>query len=132
MDIRTKRIYEQQDPGDGMRILVDRLWPRGLSKEAAKVDYWARMIAPSNELRKWYGHDPAKWTEFQKRYAAELDGQAEEIALLLKKIGHGRATFLYSSTEKKRNNAHALKYYLEERENSMKFQQEMQNTIDIP
>lgn len=120
MDIRIKRIYEQRDPGDGTRILVDRLWPRGLSKEAAKVDYWARMIAPSNELRKWYGHDPAKWAEFQKRYAAELDGQAEEVALLLKKIEHGRATFLYSSTEKKRNNAHALKYYLEERENSMK------------
>lgn len=132
MDIRIKRIYEQQDPGDGTRILVDRLWPRGLSKEAAKVDYWARMIAPSNELRKWYGHDPAKWAEFQKRYAAELDGQAAEVALLLKKIEHERATFLYSSTEKKRNNAHALKYYLEERENSMKLQQEMQNTIDIP
>jgi uncharacterized protein YeaO (DUF488 family) len=132
MDIRIKRIYEQRDPGDGTRILVDRLWPRGLSKEAAKVDYWARLIAPSNELRKWYGHDPAKWAEFQKRYATELDGQAAEVALLLKKIEHGRATFLYSSTEKKRNNAHALKYYLEARENSMKLQQEMQNTIDIP
>lgn len=127
MDIRIKRIYEQQDPGDGMRILVDRLWPRGLSKEAARVDYWARDLSPSKELRKWYGHDPARWEEFQKRYAAELDGQAEDVALFLKKIGQGRTTFLYSFTEKERNNAHALKYYLEERENSGRLQRENPN-----
>lgn len=75
MEIRIKRIYDGTDPEDGTRILVDRLWPRGLSKEAAKVDHWAKEISPSNELRKWYGHDPAKWGEFQKRYAAELEGK---------------------------------------------------------
>jgi uncharacterized protein YeaO (DUF488 family) len=123
MDIRIKRVYEQPDPKDGTRILVDRLWPRGLSKEAAKVDYWARMISPSNELRKWYGHDPDKWAEFQQRYAAELDGQAGEVALLFTKIEQGPATFLYGSTEKRLNNAYALKYYLEKCENCMKLQQ---------
>ncbi len=116
MDIRIKRVYEQPEPGDGTRILVDRLWPRGLSKEAAKVDYWARVISPSNELRKWYGHDPAKWAEFQQRYAAELDGQAMDVALLCKKIEQAPATFLYGSTEKKLNNAYALRLYLEKRE----------------
>ena len=113
MDIRLKRVYEKPEPGDGTRILVDRLWPRGLSKQAAKIDYWAKMISPSSELRKWYGHDPAKWAEFQQRYAAELDGQAAEVALLLKKMEQGPATFLYGSTEKQLNNAHALKIYLE-------------------
>jgi uncharacterized protein YeaO (DUF488 family) len=124
MDIRIKRVYEQPDPGDGIRILVDRLWPRGLSKEAAKIHYWAKMISPSSELRKWFGHDPAKWVEFQQRYAAELNGQAEEVAFLLKKIEQGTATFLYGSTEKKLNNAHALKLYLEKSENLMKLPQD--------
>jgi uncharacterized protein YeaO (DUF488 family) len=124
MDIRIKRVYEQPDPGDGIRILVDRLWPRGLSKEAAKIDYWAKMISPSSELRKWFGHDPAKWVEFQQRYAAELNGQAEEVAFFLKKIEQGTATFLYGSTEKKLNNAHALKLYLEKSENLMKLPQD--------
>jgi uncharacterized protein YeaO (DUF488 family) len=124
MDIRIKRVYEQPVPGDGIRILVDRLWPRGLSKEAAKIDYWAKMISPSSELRKWYGHDPAKWVEFQQRYAAELNGQAKEVALLLKKIEQGTATFLYGSTEKKLNNAHALKHYLEKIRNVTKLQQD--------
>lgn len=120
MDIRVKRVYEQPDPEDGIRILVDRLWPRGLSREAAKVDDWARKISPSNELRKWYGHDPAKWDEFQRRYAAELDEQAAEVVLFLKKMEHGPATFLYGSTEKHLNNAHALKIYLEKRKRLMK------------
>jgi uncharacterized protein YeaO (DUF488 family) len=124
MDIRIKRVYEQPDPGDGTRILVDRLWPRGISKEAAKIDYWARTISPSGEIRKWYGHDPARWAEFQRRYAAELDGQAGEVALLLKKIEQGPATFLYGSTENKLNNANALKLYLEKWESFTKLQQD--------
>jgi len=124
MDIRVKRVYEQPDPGDGTRILVDRLWPRGLSKEAAKIDYWARMISPSNELRKWYGHDPAKWVEFRQRYAAELEGQAGEVALLLTKIEKGPVTFLFGSTEKRLNNAHALKIYLEKSEKVIKNQKD--------
>ncbi|MBI5593054.1 MAG: DUF488 family protein [Deltaproteobacteria bacterium] len=122
MDIRIKRVYEKPDPGDGTRILVDRLWPRGLSKEAAKIDYWALTVSPSNELRKWYGHDPAKWVEFQRRYAAELDEQAGEVAILRKRIEQGPATFLYGSTEKELNNAHALKLYLKNLENLTKLQ----------
>jgi len=115
MQIKIRRIYDEAGPEDGTRILVDRLWPRGLSKEAAKVDQWARSISPSNELRKWYGHDPEKWKEFRRRYGAELDGQAEEVALLLERIGEGPVTFLYGSTERRLNNAEALKLYLEER-----------------
>ncbi len=115
MEIRIKRIYEQPGPDDGMRILVDRLWPRGLSRQAAKVDHWARTVSPSNALRQWYGHDPDKWAEFRKRYAEELDAQGEEVALLLEKIKVGPVTFLYGSVERKRNNALALKLYLEKR-----------------
>ncbi len=113
MDIRIKRIYEQPGPDDGARILVDRLWPRGLSREAAKVDHWARTVSPSDALRKWYGHDPDKWPEFRKRYAGELEVQGEEVALLIEKIKAGPVTFLYGSVERKRNNALALKLYLE-------------------
>ena len=114
MGIKIKRVYDRPGPEDGTRILVDRLWPRGLSKEAAKVDHWAKKIAPSNELRKWYGHDPEKWDEFRRRYGAELDGQAEEVALLREKLAKGPATFLYGSTERRINNAEALKLYLAE------------------
>ena len=112
MDIMVKRVYEDSSPDDGIRILVDRLWPRGISKEKARVDYWARTISPSNELRKWYGHDPAKWEEFKKKYYAELDGSTGDMKFLLEKIRKGRVTFLYSSTEKLLNNAQALKLYL--------------------
>ena len=112
MEIKTKRIYEPPEADDGTRILVDRLWPRGLSKAAAKLDFWAKALSPSRELRKWYSHDPEKWPEFRKRYAAELKGQPAEVALLLEKIKAGPVTFLYASTERRLNNAEALKLYL--------------------
>lgn len=115
MDVRTKRIYEQASEGDGRRVLVDRLWPRGISKERARVDHWARSIAPSDALRKWYGHDPSKWEEFRRRYFAELDANPEGVAELRAALGSGTATLLFSSKEEDLNNARALREYLEER-----------------
>lgn len=111
----VKRVYDKPAPGDGKRILVDRLWPRGLTKEKAKIEYWAKDIAPSNELRKWYGHDPAKWDEFRKRYFAELEKNSVAVARLREAMGKGVVTFVYSSTEQAINNAVALKLYLERR-----------------
>jgi len=111
--IKIKRIYEALAAGDGFRVLVDRLWPRGLSKEKARVDLWLREIAPSNELRKWYGHDPDKWTEFKKKYLEEIEEKKEEFDLLRKKAREGTVTFLFSSKEEKLNNAAALKEFVE-------------------
>ncbi|HEV2333352.1 MAG TPA: DUF488 family protein [Gammaproteobacteria bacterium] len=111
--ILLKRVYEKPAKTDGLRILVDRLWPRGLSKQKAKVDHWLRDIAPSTALRKWYGHDPARWPEFQRRYARELKAQPgalKELRALLK--AHITITLLFSSKEEKLNNAVALKAYL--------------------
>ena len=113
MEIKIKRVYEQPEAQDGTRILVDRLWPRGLSKGKAKIDLWVKDLAPSNELRKWYGHEPDKWEEFKKRYFADLDRQADEVKKLVAIIRKGRVTFLYSSKEEKINNAQALKLYIE-------------------
>jgi uncharacterized protein YeaO (DUF488 family) len=111
--ILVKRVYEEPDEADGHRILVDRLWARGLSKDKAKVDMWIKEIAPSTQLRRWYGHDPSKWSEFKSRYAAELEANPGEIEKLLREIQAGIVTFLYSSKENQRNNAVALKEYLE-------------------
>jgi uncharacterized protein YeaO (DUF488 family) len=111
--IKIKRIYQAPAVGDGFRILVDRLWPRGLSKEKAKVDLWLRDISPSNELRKWYGHDPAKWGEFKKKYFQEIKDRRDEFDLLLQKTREGTVTFLFSSQEEKLNNATALKEFVE-------------------
>ncbi|MGH9420556.1 MAG: DUF488 domain-containing protein, partial [Thermoanaerobaculia bacterium] len=89
MRIQTKRVYEPPDRADGQRILADRLWPRGLSKAAARIDYWAKGIAPSTALRRWYGHDPAKWPEFRRRYFAELDKNPDGVADLRRQLGKG-------------------------------------------
>ena len=113
--IGIKRVYERPAPEDGKRILVDRLWPRGLRKEEARVDYWAKEISPSSELRTWYGHDPKKWEEFKKRYFAELDRAGEGVERLRKELAGGPVTFVYSSKEQVINNAEALKLYLENR-----------------
>jgi len=113
MTIRIKRVYDPRDAGDGRRVLVDRLWPRGLSKEDAKIYYWAREIAPSDALRQWYGHDPDKWPEFKSRYFAELDANPDGFAELLRQMGEGTVTFLFSSKEPQLNNAFALKEYVE-------------------
>lgn len=106
-------MYEAPEAADGRRILVDRLWPRGLSKEKAKVDIWAKGVAPSTELRRWYGHDPDKWTEFKSRYAAELDANPDQVAELRDEVRKGEVTFVYSSKETDLNNARALKEYIE-------------------
>ena len=110
--LTCKRIYDPPAPADGRRVLVDRLWPRGLSKPAARVDFWAREIAPSTALRQWYGHDPAKWDEFRRRYFKELDAQPAAVAELRAQLGTGRATLLFSSKEPRLNNATALVEYL--------------------
>ncbi|HEY3645652.1 MAG TPA: DUF488 family protein [Gammaproteobacteria bacterium] len=113
MPVHIKRIYLKSAKSDGCRVLVDRLWPRGLSKAKAKVDRWLRDIAPSTRLRKWYGHDPERWTEFKRRYRAELKGEKDavrDLKALLKE--HKTVTLLFSSKEEQRNNAVALKTYL--------------------
>jgi uncharacterized protein YeaO (DUF488 family) len=112
--IRIKRIYEEVAGKDGFRILVDRLWPRGIKKETAEIDLWLKEVAPSNELRKWFSHDPGKWEEFKKKYAKELLAKRE----LLKKIRRiekekGTVTLLYSARDVEHNNAVALKAVLE-------------------
>ena len=111
--IRIKRGYKEPEKADGRRILVDRLWPRGLTKEKAKVDIWVKEIAPSTDLRRWYGHDPDKWTEFKRRYDAELNANSDQVAVILREVQAGVVTFLYSSKEEQWNNAVALKEYIE-------------------
>lgn len=113
--LRLKRIYDQPEKDDGVRILVDRLWPRGLNKEKAKVDLWLKNIAPSNELRKWFGHEPEKWMEFKRCYSEELKRNVSAVHLLKEYMKKGRVTLLYSAKDEKHNNAVALKEFLEKR-----------------
>lgn len=115
MTIRVKRVYDKPARSDGRRLLVDRLWPRGLAKQDAEIDHWARAVAPSDALRRWYQHDPAKWPAFKRRYFAELDANADGVSMLLDELGRGTVTFLYGSKEARRNNAVALKEYVEAR-----------------
>lgn len=110
--ISIKRAYDQADREDGLRILVDRLWPRGLSKENAKIDFWLKSAAPSNDLRKWYQHDHQKWPEFKKRYFIELDKNKDIIDELVEHLKDGKVSFLYSAKETQYNNAVALKEYI--------------------
>ena len=113
MRLQLKRVYEPLADIDGIRILVDRLWPRGLSKAEAKIDFWAREVAPSTELRRWYQHEPEKWPEFQRKYISELQNHPEAVQELIAKIRDGNATLLFASKETSRNNAAVLKEYLE-------------------
>jgi len=113
MRIRTKRIYDPPEQSDGRRILIDRLWPRGMSKDAAKLTHWARSVAPSDALRRWYQHEPAKWDEFRRRYFAELDANPEGVAELREHLGPGTTTLLFGSREAELNNATALREYLQ-------------------
>lgn len=113
MAIQIKRVYEPMAPADGYRVLVDRLWPRGLSKSSLKMDIWMKDISPSNELRKQFHHDPDRWEEFKKRYEGELEKQPELIEELLRRARAGRLTLLYAAKDETRNNAMALKNYLE-------------------
>ena len=113
MKIRTKRVYDPPANSDGYRVLIDRLWPRGLSKQVARVDYWAKSCSPSSELRKWYGHDPAKWEEFRRRYFLELESNPEAVAEFHKHVPSGLVTLLFSSRETDLNNATAFREYVE-------------------
>lgn len=112
MDIKLKRAYEAPAKSDGMRILVDRLWPRGLSKARAAIDHWLKEVAPSNELRQWFGHDPERWPEFQKRYRAELkDNPAlAELRTLARK---GAVTLVYAAKDELHNQAVVLRQVLD-------------------
>jgi uncharacterized protein YeaO (DUF488 family) len=114
MRVAIKRVYEPAAPSDGRRILVDRLWPRGLSKEKAGVDLWLRDVAPSPQLRRWFAHDPCKWTEFRRRYRAELANQ-QVLAALKQAIGTGPATLLYGARDERHNHAVVLLDLLAER-----------------
>ena len=111
--IVLKRIYDEIEPDDGKRILVDRLWPRGVKKDAAKIDDWIKEIAPSDDLRKWYGHNPAKWNQFKEKYWKELENQQEPLSKLAKDCREGKVALLYSTKKRQYNNAAALKEYLE-------------------
>lgn len=108
MKIKIKRIYDDADKADGFRILVDRLWPRGLTKEKAGIDLWLKEVAPSTELRKWFGHEPGKWEEFKKRYLLELKQKDDLIALIKEKLKHTNVTLLYAARDEKHNEATVL------------------------
>ncbi|ODT77273.1 MAG: hypothetical protein ABS69_08795 [Nitrosomonadales bacterium SCN 54-20] len=112
MNLKLKRVYEPSDKNDGTRILVDRLWPRGMTKAKAGVDIWLKELAPSAELRKWFGHDPDKWTEFKKRYRAELEENDEQLARLREEIKKGAVTLLYGAKDEEHNDAVALAEFL--------------------
>jgi uncharacterized protein YeaO (DUF488 family) len=111
--IQVKRIYEPPARGDGLRILVDRIWPRGISKEKAALDLWAKDVAPSTELRKWFHHDPERWAEFRTRYLAELKAHRVELDELRARIAGKRGTLLYAAANITQNHAHVLKDVLE-------------------
>lgn len=112
MDVNIKRAYEPADTSDGYRILVDRLWPRGVSKERAKIDLWLKEVAPSTELRKWFGHDPAKWNEFQKRYRTELKTKGDLLNEIIVAGHSGPVTLIYGARDKVHNEAAVLQQYL--------------------
>ena len=113
MNIKIKRVYEQPDKKDGERILVDRLWPRGLTKEKASVDLWLKEIAPSTELRKWFAHDPKKWKSFRGRYETEIRHNDDLIKVLKDKAREGTVTLIYGARDEKHNAALVLKQFLD-------------------
>jgi uncharacterized protein YeaO (DUF488 family) len=111
--IKLKRAYDPVAATDGKRLLVERLWPRGLSKDALKLDGWIREVAPTTDLRKWFGHDPAKWRQFRIRYFRELDSRPESWRSIVSLAGRGTVTLVYSSHDEEHNNAVALHEYLQ-------------------
>jgi len=111
--LMVKRVYLPASDDDGWRVLVDRLWPRGLAKAKARIDHWDKAIAPSDALRHWFGHEPGKWPEFQHRYFAELDAQADAVQVLLVELkARRRACLLFAAKDEAHNNAVALRAYL--------------------
>ena len=113
--IQLKRAYQPPAEADGCRILVDRLWPRGISKQEAHIDFWMKSLAPSDELRQWFGHRPEKWREFKQRYFDELDRMSAEVGELLNEARRGTVTLIFAARDETQNNAVALKEYLESR-----------------
>lgn len=112
MKVDIKRVYEEPAKQDGYRILIDRLWPRGLTKEKAVVDLWLKEIAPSTELRKWFNHEPEKWPDFQKKYLAEIKVNKEALSTLKEKMKQGKITLVYSAKDEEHNDARVLLAYL--------------------
>lgn len=110
--VRVRRIYDSPGPDDGFRVLVDRLWPRGLSRDAARIDLWLKDVAPSHALRQWFSHDPGRWPEFRSRYFAELDQHPESISLLRDRLKAGNVTLLYAARDREHNQAVALAEFL--------------------
>jgi uncharacterized protein YeaO (DUF488 family) len=115
MPIDLKRAYDPPTKSDGRRILVDRVWPRGIAKDDLQIDAWLKDLAPSTGLRKWFGHDPAKWDEFRKRYALELEQRPEALEELVEKARAGHVTLVFSAKDTQHNNAVALRENLERR-----------------
>ena len=113
MQIQLKRAYEPPEKHDGARLLVERLWPRGLTKEKAAIDEWFKDVAPSQELRKWYGHDPEKWEAFRHRYLDELRGNPEALDRLRERLKAGTVTFVFAAKDEQHNSALVLKEFLE-------------------
>lgn len=111
--LKLKRVYLPPNPEDGLRVLVERLWPRGFTKDRAAVDLWLREVAPSPELRRWFGHDPVKWREFYRRYWQELEGKKEQTDFLQQKSREGIVTLVYAARDEEHNAALALKWFLE-------------------
>jgi uncharacterized protein YeaO (DUF488 family) len=116
MNVKIKRVYEQPDKDDGRRILVDRIWPRGISKDKVRLSDWRKDLAPSNELRKWFGHDPERWEEFKERYRAELEeaGKMGDLRDIAEGAGEENVTLLFGAKDTKHNNARALEAIIEE------------------
>ncbi len=114
MDIQLKRAYDDVESGDGTRILVDRMWPRGVSKAKLQIDHWLKDISPSSDLRKWFGHDPERWEGFQKAYRKELAGEPEGLQTLREAADNGKITLVFAAKDREHNNAVVLKQLLEE------------------
>ncbi len=113
MQIRLKRVYNPPEITDGLRILVDRLWPRGIGKENLQLDGWEKTLAPSSNLRKWFAHEPDKWEEFRRFYLEELNGQGDEAAKLISRAGQSGVTLIYAARDARHNHAIVLKEFLE-------------------
>jgi uncharacterized protein YeaO (DUF488 family) len=115
MSIRLKRAYDPPAKDDGCRVLVDRVWPRGMTRQQLQVEDWLKDVAPSTELRRWFGHDPRRWDEFRKRYGEELAGQGEALERLVARARQGRLTLVFAAKDGQHNNAVVLKEHLEQR-----------------